>query len=210
MTLTRNMFGLFKKKKDTTPNEKQEHHPSAPQALASPDSSTTQPSQRRSSSFGSFLGGALSTATAVGKLSLTTAASVGNTVAVKAKKVGKKTGLALKDGIIDASLFVDTHAKRTIDYLQDKTTEGSACNLGLSQLNVFRRQAKEGVVYTMNLPQNASRDMRVFQLLPHGKVHFPPPLCRLTALVVTNYLLLTTTTLDATPLMLPTTPLCAD
>ena len=52
---------------------------------------------------------------------------------------------------------------------KDKTTEGSTCNLGLSQLNVFRRQAKEGVVYTMNLPQNASRDMRVFQLLPHGR-----------------------------------------
>ena len=158
------MFGLFKKKKGS-PNKKQDHpshaSPSAPQA--SPDSTIRRPS------FGSMLGGALSTATAVGKFSLSTAASVGNTVAVKAKKVGKKTGLAVKDGIIDASLFVDKHAKHTIDYLQDKTTEGSTCNLGLSQLNVFRRQAKEGVVYTMNLPQNASRDMRVFQLLPHGR-----------------------------------------
>ena len=80
------MFGLFKKKKGS-PNKKQEHpsdaSPSAPQA---PDSTIRRPS------FGSMLGGALSTATAVGKFSLSTAASVGNTVAVKAKKVGKKTG----------------------------------------------------------------------------------------------------------------------
>jgi ankyrin repeat protein len=176
------MFGLFKKKKQTKDDVATEDPPPPAPSSSSPSSSfdtsrrPSTSSSRRSSGFGSLLGSALSTASTVGKFGLNTATSVGKTVGgvakdgIKtAKKAGQKAGGVAKNGILSASSFVDKHAKTIIEGLNSKTTEGSTCNLALTQIDRFRRQAREGVVYTMNLPENASRDMKIFHILTNGK-----------------------------------------